>query len=181
VAQSTVLQTVADPAYEPRRGTSPQSVRHDAALLQLANAIPAAVAPPFPVATLDQHSHDISIVSYARGRDAALSWQRNCDVIGRDQSLFAFDCDVYFGSSGAPVFDLSAGRARIVSIISAGSRTETGTVSYGMALPGLVSDLQQALRTGRGVTEADKAASGVKARILTGGAKGNGGAKFLQP
>lgn len=182
VAEQGVLRAVAHPDYDPFEPMSEHSVRHDVALLQLASAIPAAVAAPFVVQAPGGETR-VSVVSYARGREEALSWQRACTVLGKQDGLLAFNCDVDFGSSGAPVFDSSGGRARIVSIISAGHKDEDGTVAFGMELPGLLADLKAALRSGRGVmsvAERVEAAPTIR-RIGAGDGDRNIGARFVKP
>jgi protease YdgD len=151
VAEARVARMVAMPGYQPGAPASADNIRLDVALLELADAIPSGVAAPFLIADAAVRGREISVVSYASGRDNALSLQRGCNVLGRQDGLMAFDCDVTFGSSGAPVFDWSAGRARILSIISAGNRSDEGTVAYGMALPDAVSVLKAGLRSGAGV------------------------------
>ncbi|MEZ5779010.1 MAG: trypsin-like peptidase domain-containing protein [Paracoccaceae bacterium] len=176
IAQSRIARFIAHPGYDAARPTSVESVRHDAGFLILVEAIPAATAAPFAVGALGPNARAISVVSYAKGRDTALSWERGCSLLGRGSGLMAFDCDVYFGSSGAPVFEDGGGRPRIVSIISSGHRDEAGATSYGMELAALLSDLREGLRTGRGVHEAGAAAP--LPRRLGGTASG---ARFIRP
>jgi protease YdgD len=180
VAEVSVLRAVAHPGYDPAEGTGRNGIRHDVALLQLDRAIPSAIAAPFVVQTPGD-LRQVSVVSYAQGRETALSWQRTCGVLGHEDGLLAFDCDVDFGSSGAPVFDRSQGRARIVSIISAGRKEDGGTVAFGMELPGLLSDLKAALRSGKGVVAADAAAQPRIRRIGAGDTSRNIGARFVKP
>ena len=175
VAEAPVKRAVAHPGYDPKASIGLDSVAHDAALLQLAEPIPSAVAAPFVVQFPDQGA-EVSVVSYARGRDEALSWQRRCTVLGRQQGLLAFDCDVDKGSSGAPVFDRSGGRARIVSIISVGTR-EGQLLSLGMELPGLIADLKTALRA---APTSAAASPGIR-RVTVGDAPRDIGARFLKP
>lgn len=151
IAESAVKHIVAHPAYRPGRPPDWTNVRHDVALLQLQDSIPSGVASPFRINPPVTAGRDVSVVSYAAGRDQALSRQRVCQVIGQNAGLMVFDCDVYFGSSGAPVFSRGHGPARIVSIVSSGSRSPEATVSFGMELPSIVADLKHGLRTGRGV------------------------------
>jgi protease YdgD len=181
VAEQKVLRAVPHPDYDPFAPLGEHSVRHDLALLQLAEAIPAAVAAPFVVQGPGGVT-SVSVVSYGRGREEALSWQRACSVLGQRDGLLAFNCDVDFGSSGAPVFDASGGRARIVSIISAGHKAEGGTLAYGMELPGLLRELKAALRGGRGVLEG-KAATPAPTirRIGAGDGSRDIGARFVKP
>jgi protease YdgD len=110
----------------------------------------------------------------------ALSWQRSCTVPGRQNGLLAFTCGVDFGSSGAPVFGPTQGRARIVSIISAGTRDKTGTIAFGKDLPVLLADLKAALRSGQGVLTAAKAEPRIR-RIAQGDGACDFGARFVTP
>ncbi len=175
IAEVQAQQLVAHPSYEPRGGTSAINIRHDVALVKLAQSIPAATAAPFVVNTPGRGAREVSVVSYARGREEALSWQLRCAVLGQFQGLLAFDCDVDFGSSGAPVFDRSGQRAQIVSIISAGNRTAEGTISLGMQLPRLIADLKTAMRN------APPPASGPARRVQPGSGERSGGARFVRP
>ncbi|HEY9039493.1 MAG TPA: trypsin-like serine protease [Roseovarius sp.] len=172
ISQSGVAQVVAHPGYAPGNDLTGDMVRHDVALLKLADAIPAAVASPFKLAGEGRAGMHVSVLSYGRGRDAALSWQRECAVTGAGQGLLKFDCDVTFGSSGAPVFVRAAsGTARIVSVISSGG----GDAAYGMQLPDLVADLKRALRA------APRAAPAAPRRVQVGQGGGANGAKFAKP
>lgn len=185
VAAAPVARAVPHPGYLPAADGSLDRVRHDVALLQLARPIPAAVAAPFAVRPSDG-VRAVSVVSYARERAEALSWERSCTIVGRDSGLMAFDCDVHFGSSGAPVFDLSGGRGRIVSLIVGGRRDAGGTLSVGMELPAAVAALHEALRRGEGVAEAAVPPAQTRAQPLlrrpgAGGDRRDIGARFLRP
>lgn len=178
VATRNVLRAVVHPDYSIKASDNFQRIRNDVALLQLSEPIPAALAPPFTIQSFSGLGDEVSVVSYAQGRSKALSWQKECGVLGRQDGLIAFSCDVYFGSSGAPVFDRSGGRARIVSIISSGRRDEEGSVSLGMDLSNLVPELIAALRSGRGVFPTARLTA---KRLQVGGNARTNGAKFLRP
>ncbi|MFN3822523.1 MAG: trypsin-like serine peptidase [Pseudorhodobacter sp.] len=187
IATGRAARIAAHPGYDPRGQMSAQNVRHDLALVELATPIPAAVAAPFPVQAPGR-LRTVSVVSYAQDRSAALSWQRECSVTGQGQGLMQFDCDVHFGSSGAPVFDRSGARARIVSVISAGNREGGRSVSYGMELPDLVTAMKAQLRSGRDViSDAPRGAPPATIRRIGVGTPGkttagqSSGAKFLRP
>lgn len=147
LVEAKVARTIVDPAYSPVDPAPPEVIERDAALLQLAEPIPSATISPFVVAR-PSDGDEVSVVSYAQGREEALSWQRVCHVVGREGALIAFDCDVTFGSSGAPVLDRSGYRAKIVSIISAGATDNGKPIAVGMELPALVDRLKAALRRG---------------------------------
>ncbi|MDF0603113.1 trypsin-like peptidase domain-containing protein [Psychromarinibacter sp. C21-152] len=185
VAERGVLRTVVHPDYDIRARSTVTRVRHDVALVVLDRAIPAAVAAPFKVAAPSGPRAEVSVVSYALGRDDALSRQAVCHMQGMVEALFAFDCEVSFGSSGAPVFENGGRRGRIVSLISSGYRDDGQAVAFGPELPALVGRLKRQLASGEGVFPAE----GFDARHLSVGdgnrgvfGEGNGtGAKFVRP
>lgn len=181
IADRTGARAVAHARYVPTNWNSEMSIRHDVALMELSEPIPSATAAPFVVQSPSRVSRRVSLVSYGRGRDDALSRQRACELLGRQGGLLAFDCDAERGSSGAPVFDLSGNRARIVSIISGGSRMRGVEISLGMELPGVVDDLRRAMRSGNGVWPAQEVGS---RRLRVGDrpdGEGDGGVRFLRP
>jgi protease YdgD len=183
LAEVPVAATVFDPDYQ-RISPSPMNmIRIDVALLHLAHQIPTSDIAPFSVASADADD-EVSVVSYAEGRQETLSWQRVCKVVAREGDLIAFDCDVTYGASGAPVLDRSGGyRARIVSIVSAGSTFQDRPVALGMDLPPVVARLKQALRSGKVISSAPPVAddaSQVGKRIILGGSTDTG-ARFVKP
>ncbi len=185
VAERRGRRAVVHPGYDYLSEDSASRIRHDLALLQLEAPISVGEADPFRTDALRTGAARVSVVSYARGREEALSRQGVCRVIGAQDGLLAFDCDVTFGASGAPVFQERDGRMRIVSVISSVAETAEGRVSFGMELPRLYSDLHDALRSGRGVWPADTTESrrvGVgAARDGGAGQAETGGARFLRP
>lgn len=185
LAESDVRRTVVAVGFSMAPDAPTKTHGFDVGLMELATPIPTGVISPFAVA-LPGAGDEVSVVSYAAGREEVLSWQRVCRVLGRQDRLIAVDCDVTFGSSGAPVLDRSHYRAKIVSIISAGSRDASGTVAIGMVLPDLVDDLKAALRAGRVASEAPageapEATRSVGKRITVGGGTGDTGARFITP
>lgn len=178
VAEVPVIRAAAHANYVPLPNgrVSGESVRYDLALLELQSPIQSSTAPAFAVDRASRGA-EVSVVSYGRGRDAAPSWQRACNVLGQRDGLVAFDCDVTFGSSGAPVFDRSGGRGRIVSIISSGNASEG--VAFGMDLPQLVSDVKQQLRANRSVLGQGTKESAVAKRVILGQAAEGQGAKRI--
>lgn len=185
IAERRVTATVVSQGYAAGPLASADSIRHDLALLKLDAPIPAAMAAPFVVAAYPGQGGQVAVASYAVNRASALSIQRDCTVLGHDTGLFAFDCDVTFGSSGAPVFDMAGGRGRIISVVSAGHRETGGTVAYGADLPALVAELRSNLAAGRGVVEATQPQGGdAVQRSKPGEGSGQvraGGALFVRP
>lgn len=194
LVEARVARTIVDPGYRNINPAPVEMIERDVALLQLAEPIPTSLISPFAVAR-PSNGDEVSVVSYAEGREEALSWQRVCHVVGREAALIGFDCDVTFGSSGAPVLDRSGYRAKIVSIISAGATDDGKPISIGMELPALVDRLKAALRRGDATSVAgaapepdEVAGKPVPAmpgkpvkRISLGAGSATGGARFVSP
>lgn len=178
IATAAGRRAVLHPGYLPGESTTVDALRADAALVQLAVPIPAAVAAPFAAGRPVAAGGTVSVVSYAQGRSETLSWQPGCTVRDRAPGLYAFSCDVWFGSSGAPVFESGSGRARIVSIISRGWRETDDSIAYGPDASAVLADLKTALRVGRGVfPETDVAPR----RVTGSAAHDETGARFVRP
>ena len=180
IAEARVLRTVTPEGYLGLNPAPPEQLLLDVALLQLAEAIPSSVAPPFTVSRPGA-GDKVSVVSYAAGREAALSWQRVCRVLGQEGGLIAVDCDVTFGSSGAPVLDRSGYRAKIVSIISSGYQDRGRTVAFGMELPAVVADLKARLRAGKVTSEAAGAGARPSVKRIGPGDGNDTWARFIKP
>lgn len=177
LAESAVARMVVHPGYDPASGDTEERVRNDLGLLELVTPVPLTTAAPFEVASLAPGARDLSVVSYGRGRDDALSWDDACKVRGHGHGLIAFDCDVTFGSSGAPVFHRMGNRATIVSLVSMGGSYDGEAMAFGMELPQAVADLKAALRRGEGATLVHMQAPAGTTRER----RAAGGAKFLSP
>lgn len=165
-----------DKAYRPRGGTSRKNVSHDVALIQLSAPITNPKIIPFELHSGVNAGNEVSVLSYGRGRDSSLSWQRKCKVLARDNGMMAFNCNVTFGSSGSPVFAKKGGFTRILSLISSGGKSDEGVLSFGMELPRIVRQLKHNLNIAP-ATPARKP----KIRLLTvGQGKRTSGAKFIK-
>lgn len=189
LAEARVSAMAAHPAYVPTTRPDATSMRHDIALLKLAQPISTAIASPYRIDTPAQ-GDEVSVLSYARGRSEVLSRERLCRVQARQAGLMAFDCDVSFGSSGAPVFQRTpgagSGRMRIVSIISAGdAEGAQGRLAYGPDLPEAVALLRPMLAAGRALTVpravAATPAPAQARRLGAGQINTDIGARFVRP
>ncbi len=146
IAERKAQQVAVAAQYDVRLKLSRQSVRHDVALIRLAAPISTQRAAPFSVHSGSDYGSDISVTSYGRGRSDALSRQRNCNLLNAHAGIFVIDCNVTFGSSGAPVFSKVGNRARILSIVSSGGTRGGRQVAFGMALPDRIAELKAQLR-----------------------------------
>ncbi len=178
IATRSVGRFVVADGYTPGVGMTIDNIRTDAALLELTEAIPTAVAGPFVPYENPRPGDKLSVVSYGQSRDRAPSRQRECNILWRQQGLVSFDCNVTFGSSGAPVFTDGAYRAQIVSLVVGGSKNPDGsTTAYGMHLPPVLSALKSKLRSAPPAQTEPQAHK----RVRVGQGGGASGAKFAKP
>lgn len=177
IAERRVAHHVAPDAYDPLAGMTAANIRNDVALLHLKTPVPSHVAAPFVLHGKPGTAQRLSVVSYGQDRDAAPSWQRECGLTWHHDGLMAFDCDVTYGSSGAPVFARSGHRARILSLVSGGTTGTGPHTAYGMDLPEVVAALKRKLRALPGPSTAGK---GFR-RVRVGTESRASGAKFQRP
>ncbi len=181
-AEGRVLRSVVHPRYRPGGGPDIAKVSHDLALLELSHPIRNLGVTPFAVYSEPRSGDQVGVVSYGRNRAEVPALQERCRVLERDHSgVLMMSCSVDFGSSGAPVFAMSQGRAHIVSVVSAmgtgnvnGTRTE---VSLGASLGPRLTELRAALDAGDQRFIRAPAANTATPREMSSG----GGARFLRP
>ncbi|PSL18653.1 trypsin-like serine peptidase [Shimia abyssi] len=179
LADRRIDRVVVDPAYRPREtgNIGTDMVPNDVALLRLESFISSSEADPFAVYADPEPGEKVTVLSYGRGRSEHPSWQRSCSVLWRQGGLMSFDCDVTFGSSGAPVLVRYGNRVRILSLISATAWTKDGEkVALGMELPAKVAELKRLMRNG--ALPNVQSGAGAK-RIKVGSRTTSGGAKFV--
>lgn len=171
-AYRDVRRAVPHPDYVFGAGTGASRVAHDLAVLQLYHPIRNTRVTPFDTAAGLRRGAQVGVVSYAQDRAEAPSFQETCPVLGAQQGVFVLSCEVDFGSSGAPVFVIEDGVARIVSVVSAKGQYEQTPVALGVALDGPLQRLMTALEAPQElrVTRIDRQ----QGRNATG-------AKFLKP
>ncbi|MGB3244182.1 MAG: trypsin-like serine protease [Sulfitobacter sp.] len=174
-AERTVVQIVPHEGFTPGTGFSAENVINDVALLRLETPIPTHVVAPFVVHSGPISKGPVSVVSYGKGRSDLLSRQKQCVVLERYDRLIAMDCDVTFGSSGAPVFTHLNGRGRILSVVSGMGYHQGKKVSYGMELDAVVTTLKAKMRA-----TAPRPKATVR-RLVVGDERGGTGAKFVKP
>lgn len=141
-AERKVLQIARLDSYDYAGTDHAQKIRTDAALLRLARPIATHIIDPFIVEPQAVTSGPVSVVSYGKGRSERPSLQKECQVLGADRGLVAMDCDVTFGSSGAPVFKRTGEKTRIASVISGTASFGGNWRTVGMALPDTVAVLK---------------------------------------
>lgn len=176
-AYRMVRRAVVHPDYEFTGKVSAERVRNDVALLELHHPIRNTTIEPFETDMRPRKGDEIGVVSYAHDRSEAASLQEVCDVLARQQGVLVTSCKVDFGSSGAPIFSLRDGVARIVSVVSAKAEVEGTPVSLGTQLEAPIAVLKAELEAGGGVFQA---APPRVNRIGIGAARRDTGAKFVR-
>lgn len=144
-AYRDVRRAVPHPLYT-HDGTARADVsRWDIALIELSQPIGPAEVAPLAVAETAGIGTEVGVVSYAFDRSEAPALQQLCGLIGSEEGILVFSCDVDFGSSGAPVFRMVDGRAEVVSVVSAKAELDGARVAVGMDLTQPLTDLRAAL------------------------------------
>lgn len=167
-------RAVAHPAF--REGGEDRSM--DVALVELDQPIRTSRVRPFSIAELTPRMREVGVVSYAHDRAEMPSIQNTCHVLGKAAETLVLDCDVDFGSSGAPVFDLSGDAPQIVSVVSAKAMAGETEVSLGTALSAPLADLKAILASTDGVLNRVRPTVRVMDRDEAGSTTG---AKFVRP
>jgi V8-like Glu-specific endopeptidase len=118
----------------------------DFAVIELDQPVKSLFVQPFDV-DADASGQDraataeVGIVSYAWNRAERASIQESCEVIERARDVMALSCDVTHGSSGAPVFDLTHGTPRIISVVSAIAEMDGRQISLAVVPTGRLDRL----------------------------------------
>ncbi len=180
-ADRGVRRSAVHPEYRHVGTIGSTRVAHDLALLELDRPIQLSNVQPFAVYSEPRRGDEIGVVSYARGRSEVPSLEERCHVLQRDRmGVVTMSCSVDFGASGAPVFALSHGQVRIVSVVSAMSDSTDPSqrrVALGVSLGPRLDVLRAALAAGdqRFVRVQDLPSDGQ--RQMSSG----GGARFVRP
>ena len=136
---------------------------------------------PFALSDTPHRGDPLAVVSYAHDRAEAPSLQEMCGILTTQDGVLVMSCDVDFGSSGAPVFSMSGGVPRIVSVVSAKAEVEGARVSLGTDLA-RIQELMAELDHGGGH---DLPAAPYTSRITVGKSvtadRSGIGAKFVRP
>ena len=175
MAYRSVSRAVTHPDYRYGASDKLDRVTADLALLELSQPIRLPSLVPFGLGPTPVEGDVVSVVSYAQDRAEAPSIQEACDVLAGRTETLVLSCDVDFGSSGAPVFSVADGVARVVSVISAKAEVDGRKVALAVPLAAALQDLRDAMAVGRPGARGEPG----NVSILSGGQ--GGGAKFIQP
>ncbi len=175
VAYRSVRRAVAHPDYRYTGTDKLERVTSDLALLELNQPIRLPSLIPFETDVTPQEGDTVGVVSYAQDRSEVPSIQEVCEVLAERDETLILSCSVDFGSSGAPVFSIRDGVARVVSVISAKAEVDGRKVALAVPLAAPLAVLLAALADKQHATRTE--VQGVN--VLSGGQ--DGGAKFIKP
>jgi protease YdgD len=166
-------RAIAHPDYVFDDDEKMDRVAFDLALIELDQPIRVASIVPFETDERPRKGDEVGVVSYAQNREDAASLQEVCHVLARQPGILLLSCSVDFGSSGAPIFSVRDGVARVVSVVSAKAEVGGQPVALGTSLGDSLAEL-------RAVMDAGEPSAGhlPQVRNLSGG---TGGAKFVKP
>jgi V8-like Glu-specific endopeptidase len=124
------------PDFRPSLGAVAIAQDSDLALLRLDEPIALDVARPIPIG--DRRTDTgLSVIGYGRDRPYMLSLRSDCRVTASVGLVFAMDCPVVPGLSGAPVITTQPEGPRIVGVVT----MKTGR-SADLASPGLAVEVR---------------------------------------
>ena len=129
-----VKSILAHPKYHFESANSVEKVSHDIAVIMLDQPIQSQNIRPFVVTSLPHRGAGVLVVAYVGGlKDVPFS-QSLCKVKAKQNEILVLTCDVDYGASGAPVFVISEGVAKMISLISAMTWLDDKKMSLGVSL-----------------------------------------------
>lgn len=183
IAASRGLAVAVAPDYEGSAGSAATmaQIRHDVALVKLASPVARALAQPFPIHRTSRSRGELMVASYGQGRNDTLSIQRECHILDAGAGIMGFDCDITYGSSGAPVFSIDGVRPAIISVVSAISTKEGKRYGLGVEVRDVVEVLKREIALGapQVATRPVVVKRMSSSSDATGSARKVGGAKFV--
>lgn len=172
-----VKRAMAHPDYVYEGRDRIDRVPYDIAFLELDQPIRLPSIRPFNTGVDPAAGEAVGIVSYAMDRSEAPSIQDLCHVLGNEPGMTILSCDVDFGSSGAPVFEMIDGEPKIVSVVSAKAEMGGKKVALGSEMERPLAELRAAYAASTGGFQ--KAEPGAAPRVFGPSTKTT--AKFVRP
>lgn len=136
--------------------TDRNTVATDIALIELERPVDSNAARPFDIQSQPRIGSDLTVVSYARGRNEAPSLEQGCRVLRRDPRVIMASCNVDFGASGSPIFVNENGSVKVASVVSAMANAGGKRVTLGVALGKPLEELRAQLEFDAGVFQGKK-------------------------
>lgn len=116
-------------------------VATDVAIIELDRPIRDTKIVPFERHSRPRTGEQVTVVSYAAGREDAPALQEVCHMLDVRGSVIVYSCDVNFGASGSPVFINSDSGPKIASVMSAMAQWRDKNVSLAASLGAPLDEL----------------------------------------
>lgn len=146
VANSRAASITIHPSYRRNGAVDLRNIGADIALIRLSAPIPGSLVPHFRVAPAETATGPLTLVSYRRDRQHALTRQDGCDIRGAAPAVLALGCDVTFGASGSPVFAEVGGEVRLIAVVSAMSRQDGKPIAWAVRVDAAIAEVLAGLR-----------------------------------
>ena len=127
----------------------PRTMRFDLALLELRRPVLGTAVAVYETGPPPPAGRPLTVAAFQSGVRHGPLMRQICTAIGQQEGVLISNCAVDFGASGAPVFDVKDGRARIVSVVSAKAQMAGVPVTMGSALGAALAELRQAFAQSR--------------------------------
>ncbi|MEO0911616.1 MAG: trypsin-like peptidase domain-containing protein [Pseudomonadota bacterium] len=127
--------------YDPKSNRFETRAARDVAVIELEYAVADLAITPLPVQERLRKGQRVAVVSYGKGREEVPSLQTGCQVLDEQGGMWLTDCNLTFGSSGAPIMAMTPEGAQVASVVSGGMPWRGRNVSIGAPLDDSVEDL----------------------------------------
>lgn len=152
-------------------------VWNDLAILVLEAPIRKSSITPLALGSWPSKGTEVGVISYAHDRSEFATLEDGCHVLSRPRGTLVLSCSVDFGSSGAPIFVMSEGVPKIVSVVSAKAEVRGRPVSLGTGMEKPLEVIADKISA----ENATLTSGEPKVRRLELGGSGSSGPKFVRP
>ncbi|UWQ96289.1 trypsin-like serine protease [Rhodobacteraceae bacterium M385] len=181
-AVRNVRRIIVLPGYHPEQGPDFDMIGRDLALLELSMPISMTSIVPISTARTPWREGRVTVVSYGREREGYASIEEGCEILQRQESVRAMNCQVVSGASGSPVVRVNQGRAEVVAVISASAQSSEGDVSLAVMLEDHLATLMSQYRASASTPVGVTTLGGTPSFIVNGADARSGiGARFIRP
>jgi V8-like Glu-specific endopeptidase len=139
VAHSLAEKIAVHPRYDGGKSSVRDNIPYDLALIRLKTPVPRAKAQYFSICPVT--GAPLTLVSYRRDRANALTRQDNCAVAHSEGAVMTLGCEVTFGASGSPLFQVEDGQTKIVGVLSAMSQQSGRTFASAVIVEAAIAEV----------------------------------------
>jgi protease YdgD len=139
VAHSLAEKIAVHPRYDGGKSSVRDNIPYDLALIRLKTPVPRAKAQYFSIGPVT--GAPLTLVSYRRDRANALTRQDNCAVAHSEGAVMTLGCEVTFGASGSPLFQVEDGQTKSVGVLSAMSQQSGRTFASAVIVEAAIAEV----------------------------------------